>query len=152
MRLAVISGTVALALAATPAPRAIAADDPQIVQFGVVDALTRQQAMAKRGAPDLSAVYVARLKFADSQQVDVTSLSPSVIGRVDSATGPALTLIRFSKDRNSLEFFSRDPVSGRGALMVIPVADAPRTVTFPVLENGKLVPTEIVLVLVVHQP
>lgn len=132
-------------------PAAGAADSAAPVQdLAGADATTKQAEMIKNAGLDLSTVYVARLMVGD-RRVDVTSLNASVIGRAETADGEMVSVIRFSKDRRSLELFSRDPQTGGGKYLALPLAQVPGKATFPVISDGKLVPTDVTLLLVVHK-
>jgi hypothetical protein len=148
--LSLLAVVCCLAIGAS-AQLARAADEALAQELDPGVAMSTQTEILRGAPPDLSVVYIARLKFGD-QQVDVTSLHPSLVGQQKMPYGQFVSTIRFSKDRSMLELFTRDPETRRGHYLAIPVARVPQTVTFPVLTDGKPVPTEITLLMIVHKP
>ncbi len=83
---------------------------------------------------DLSQVTVARLKL-DGRPIEVSSITPVVVGfaRVGGVT--AKTIFRFSDKRDALILFTRDQKNGKAYRIDVPLADitAGKSLTFPIL-------------------
>ncbi len=71
---------------------------------------------------DLSRVYTARM-LVNGTRVDVTSLAPEVLGLEGKEKSRAATVLTFSRDRNHVIFFTRDPETGQGYLKQIAVQE-----------------------------
>ncbi len=110
-----------------------------------------QKDYLKRGPPDLSIVYVARLEVA-GERVDVSSLKASILARNPSDAKLAISAVRFSKDRQAIEFLSLDPKTGIGTKMVVPLDITPPAFTFPLITHGGLQPAVIKILSVDHNP
>ncbi|TAH32235.1 MAG: hypothetical protein EYC62_09430 [Alphaproteobacteria bacterium] len=62
---------------------------------------------------DMSHVYTVRM-LVNGTRVDVTSLSPEVIGLEGQEKNRYATVLVFSQNRDSVIFFTRDPETGEG--------------------------------------
>jgi hypothetical protein len=150
MKMRFLIAAIGCALIGAQSHYSWAAEEALVQELEPGVAMSTQNEILKSAPPDLSIVYIARLKFGD-QQIDVTSLRPSTVGQQRMPYGQFVSTIRFSKDRSMLELFTRDPMTRRGHYLAIPVSHVPQTVTFPVLTDGKPVPTQITLLMVIHK-
>ncbi len=69
---------------------------------------------------DMSRVYTVRM-LVNGTRVDVTSLSPEVIGLEGKEEKRYATVLVFSQNRDHVIFFTRDPETGQGYMRHISV-------------------------------
>lgn len=124
---------------------------PAVTSLPADQADEMQKDYLKRGPPDLSIVYVARLEVA-GQRVDVSSLKASILARTPSTVKLAISAVRFTKDHQAIELLSLDPKTGIGTTMVVPLDITPPAFTFPLITKGGLQPAVIKIFSVDHNP
>ena len=103
------------------------------------EAADMQAALLETPKFDLSLFLLTRLTV-DGRRVEVTSLGPTLVADDLRGAHWAVSLLAYTPDKSALVLFSRDPESGVGYRLTIPVADLTEGMElgFPVLKNGAL--------------
>ena len=140
------------ALGAVLAPQAGGAS-PEPERLAPAEAADAQAALLEWPKIDLSVVYVIRLTV-DGRPVEVTSLAPTLVSNDLNGTHWAASVFAYTADKSALVLFSRDPASGAGYRLTLPVAELTEghEFRFPVLSNGSLADVPITVAKHVHKP
>ena len=112
-----------------------------------------QAALLETPKLDLSLFLVTRLTV-DGRQVEVTSLGPTLVADDIRGAHWAVSLLAYTPDKSALVLFSRDPESGVGYRLTIPVAELAEGMElgFPVLKNGALAGASLKITAQLHVP
>lgn len=101
---------------------------------------TKTQAdMVKDSGVDLSNVIVVRM-MVDGERKEATSVTPAFISKTGEGENESYTVFRFTKDKNTLNLFSRDPETGKGYQASITRQELAKhkNFVFPMIKEGKL--------------
>ena len=134
-------------------PRTGVAAVPEPDRVPPAEAAAVQAALLEMPKIDLSIVYVVRL-MVDGRLVEVTSLAPTLLTDDLKGNHWAATVFAYSADKSTLVLFSRDPESGAGYRLTLPVGNVVEGLEFrfPVLRQGRLMVVPIVVSKHVHRP
>jgi len=124
---------------------------PPVQELAPAEAEAKQNELLAGGPPELGVVWVARMEM-DGKRIDIASLHASVLGHTGSPPAVALTVLRFTADRAAIEFFTRDPKSGAGKLLALPVSAPHEAFSFPVLADGTVKTAEFRVLDLMHRP
>lgn len=128
---------VALALAAVLIDPGTAAET--VERLAPAEAAEAQKGLLVPPPFDLSVLYVTRLSI-DGQRFEVTSLGPTTVAEESNGAHWAVSVLAYAPDKSALVLFSRDPGTGTGYRLALPVREVAEglELRFPILKSQTL--------------